>query len=124
MGTRRALRGWWCIGLAWALALATCVMCGSYGKVPKVRKMLSKKIARGLPVVNPRMVELVHLVVLLVLLAVLRVHEEVEELVREEVVEELVLEVGEVLVQEEQVPPARLYIQTPDQPLSAAPYYI
>ena len=69
------------------------------------------------------MVELVHLVVLLVLLAVLRVHEEVEELVREEVVEELVLEVGEVLVQEEQVPPARLYIQTPDQPLSAAPYY-
>ena len=70
------------------------------------------------------MVELVHLVVLLVLLAVLRVHEEVEELVREEVVEELVLEVGEVLVQEEQVPPARLYIKTPDQPLSAAPYYI
>ena len=65
------------------------------------------------------MVELVHLVVLIVLLAVLRVHEEVEE-----VVEELVLEVGEVLVQEEQVPPARLYIQTPDQPLSAAPYYI
>ena len=69
------------------------------------------------------MVELVHLVVLLVLLAVLRVHEEVEELVREEVVEEVVLEVGEVLVQEEQVPPARLYIKTPDQPLSAAPYY-
>ena len=67
------------------------------------------------------MVELVHLVVLLVLLAVLRVHEEVEELVREEVVEELVLEVGEVLVQEEQVPPARLYIQNPDQPLSGGP---
>ena len=67
------------------------------------------------------MVELVHLVVLLVLLAVLRVHEEVEELVREEVVEELVLEVGEVLVQEEQVPPARLYIKTPDQPLSGGP---
>ena len=47
MGTRRALRGWWCIGLAWALALATCVMCGSYGKVPKVRKMLSKKNREG-----------------------------------------------------------------------------
>ena len=47
MGTRRALRGWWCIGLAWALALATCVMCGSYGKVPKMRKMLSKKNREG-----------------------------------------------------------------------------
>ena len=89
-------------------------------KSRKCAKCFQKKIARGLPVVNPRMVELVHLVVLLVLLAVLRVHEEVEELVREEVVEEVVLEVGEVLVQEEQVPPARLYIQTPDQPLSAA----
>ena len=48
-------------------------------KSRKCTKCLQKKIARGLPVVNPRMVELVHLVVLLVLLAVLRVHEEVEE---------------------------------------------
>ena len=60
-------------------------------KSQKYAKCFQKKIARGLPVVNPRVLVLSGAASLAPLC------------VMGEVVEELVLEVGEVLVQEEQV---------------------